>query len=79
MLDPFKARFFDCMRLLYPDGVVSHEQLRDLIRVFSIGWVEALMLNECVAGVEAWAKDYKHTTEEGWFPDDSWKWWLGNN
>jgi hypothetical protein len=79
MLDPFKARFFECMKLIYPDGVSSQEQLRDLIRVFSMGWLEALMLNECKGAVELWVRQYSKTTDVSWWPDDSWKWWLVNN
>lgn len=79
MLSPFKARFFHCMEMIYPDGVSSQEQLRDLIRTFSMGWLEALMLAECKEPVQAWVSEFAYTFDVGWWPDDSWKWWLGNN
>jgi hypothetical protein len=72
-----KEAFKRDMRFLYPAGLGSDEyhQFRDLIRVFSMGWCDALMAHNLTDAVEQWTKEFRPIAEAGWFPDDSWKWW----
>lgn len=37
-----KQAFLQCMKILYPEGVKSREQLRDLVRCFGMGWAESM-------------------------------------
>lgn len=85
-----KAAFLNCMKHLYPQGVTSREQLRDLIHAFSMGWAESfkhvveterppvlreLRMAAVSSAVEAWQANGKEAAAPGWLPDASWQWW----
>lgn len=76
IIDTFQQKYIGCMRDLYPDGldwVKQRRQHRDLIRTFTMGWIEALLLfNARLAG--QYLDALSHTSDLNWWPDDSWKW-----
>lgn len=82
-LDKIKRTFRSSMKHIYPDGDIGSKQLRDLCRVFIMGWVGAVLDpkdNEEGGGMitGVWPTDdpeFKRVTDENWWPDDSWKWW----
>lgn len=71
-----KQAFLSCMDHLYPDGLPSESshQLRDLIRVFSMGWCESLIAQGLDDEVEKWTEEFKPIADLNWWPDDTWKW-----
>ena len=70
-----KQAFLESIRYMYPEGVDDLHQMRDLIRIYSMGWCDALMHHEDKEGVEKWFAECKVISDLNWWPDDSWKWW----
>lgn len=51
--------------------------MRDLVRTFSMGWVEGLRHHGNVSAVREWAEGLgKEIAAAGWEPDESWIWWT---
>lgn len=73
-----KATFIHLIRQQYPDGIPSMEQHRDLIRVFYMGYVSALLRTSSTDVVKRFEEDYAEVREAKFVPDDSWKWWTGD-
>jgi hypothetical protein len=65
------------MKYIYPDGVSSAGQHRDVIRCFLMGWVEAFLARRDRLVVAGMIDEYNKTTNEKWWPDESWVWWPG--
>lgn len=73
-MEEIKNKFKKCMIIMYPKGVNNELQHRDLVRVFIMAWMEALILfnpNEARKTLP----QYAPITAEDWLPDESWKWW----
>lgn len=71
-----KTAFLHDMELMYPDGVPSREQLRDLVRTYAMGWVAALAQAGDEPRVADWFLQFRGMEKEDWWPDDSWMWWI---
>lgn len=75
-MGPMQTAFLKCMRLLFgARGSVGLTQLRDLIRVFCMGWSECAVHRADPDALEEWIEETKPTADPNWWPDDSWKWW----
>lgn len=72
-----KDAFILSMQHIYPGGVDNMHQMRDLVRVYSMGWCDALMARGDKAAVQAWCTEFGPISATGWFPDATWKWWTG--
>ncbi len=71
-----KEAYLHCMSLLFPDGLPNaEEQHRDTIKIFSMGWAEALKKNNDKEGLTEWVVLCQPISKPNWWPDDSWKWW----
>jgi hypothetical protein len=73
--DVMKESFLKSAKLMYPDGVSQAYQHRDLVRVYSIGWCDALVNSGDMERVRQWTEEFKPLADLNWWPDDSWKWW----
>ena len=74
---PMKEAFLRCMKYMYPVAVENDRQVRDLIKVFSMGYIEGL--ERVGADREKMAVlvgEVKAITDFNWWPDNSWRWWL---
>lgn len=73
-----KEAFKQSMSYLYPGaGGVSRDQMRDLVRTFSMGWVEGLRAHNQVEAVREWAEGLGlEVSNVGWWPDETWIWWT---
>lgn len=72
-----KEAFKLSMRFMFPNGLnwqADKYQWRDLIRVFSMGWCDALMHVDNKPAVKQWVDKYKGLADLNWWPDDSWRW-----
>ena len=49
-----------------------------VVYVFLMGWGDALLSNGMAEELRAFHAATKHTAEDGWLPDDGWKWWDEN-
>jgi hypothetical protein len=81
----FKGNFLRSAKVGYPQGARDLVQMRDIIRVYAMGWFDALM--ETTTDVDANSRlpalvrlkeleknmAVLHATD--WWPDRSWKWW----
>ncbi len=71
-----KAAFLKCMRYLYGNSPPSNPaQHRDLIRAFSMGWVEALEFQGNTAAMQQSLDSIKAIVHPTWWPDETWRWW----
>jgi len=70
-----KEQFLEDMRRLWPGGCVSAYQHRDLVRVFAMGWCDALMHAGAADEVLRWGEQFGAIADENWWPDQSWRWW----
>lgn len=81
-----RESFLAAMRACYPGPHGVHpEQLRELVRVFYLGWVRSL---EVVVAGEPYGRAagmltdallrYRDVTHPDWRPGDEWRWWLTN-
>lgn len=75
IMNKLKERFLICMTIMYPNGVSNIIQHRDLVRVFTMSWVEALLHNNQSEAVQELVADYDILANEEWLPDESWQWW----
>ena len=75
MLEEMQSRFKESMRFIYPDGVDSPAQYRDLVRVYFMGWFDVMMVNNLRELGAKYIETYEPIAQPGWWPDDSWKWW----
>lgn len=73
MKDAFKRS----MVWMWPNGTIDMscpEQWRDLVRVFSMGWIEALKSVGHYAEIEQQMIAYNAICDPNWMPDASWDW-----
>jgi hypothetical protein len=74
-LEKMKAKFRECMREIFPEGPPANQhQHRDMIRVFSMGWLESLLTTGQDQIADAWLQDYVPMAHVDWWPDESWRW-----
>lgn len=73
--DLMRSKCLADMKLMWPHGPADREQHRDVIRIYAMGWCDALMAAGNKAAVEAWTREFAHIAEVSWFPDSSWQWW----
>lgn len=72
-----KTAFKDDANTMYQGRSVSFEQLRDLARMYSMGWCSALLAQRDVDPVRHWAaNEGRELASIDWMPDDSWAWWI---
>lgn len=73
------SSFKTCMDHLYPprkDTLPVHkQQLRDLVRCFTMGYMEALMNTIQVPYVKILVPFYEEMTDDNWRPGQEWHWW----
>jgi hypothetical protein len=70
-----KERFLKAMAFMYPDGVPwGGHQHRDLVRIFMMGYGEALMATGQDEEMAQFIFDWKHTADVNWWPDETWRW-----
>ena len=70
-----KEAFLQSMRLIYPQGVDNAYQHRDVVRIYSMGWCDALMAADQKQAVAAWVEEFRPLADLNWWPDASWRWW----
>lgn len=85
-----KDTFKKCMAVLYPGGVHSPEQVRDLVRCYTMAWGECFMsivdhgdksmtkplrALACTRAITSWREDTQGQGSKDWMPDASWQWW----
>jgi len=73
-----KEAFLESIRMIYPDGLdvlTDGYQWRDIVRIYSMGWADALMATGQKEKLEEWLLEAKALTDENWMPDSSWRWW----
>lgn len=70
-----KAAFLKSMKFLYPIGVDTRDQHRDLVRTFVMGWNEALMSRGDETGLKEGMPITESIVSPKWYPDSTWKWW----
>ena len=63
------------MRLMWPNGPASAHQHRDIVRVFAMGWCDALMAVGAKEAVEAFVREFASISDPNWWPGESWVWW----
>lgn len=71
----FRTAFKDAMAHLWPNGVSDRRQVRDVIRIYAMGVVDALMALDKLDAVDACVQWMETIVDEQWMPDDSWNWW----
>lgn len=75
------ASFKTCMNHLYPPVLphlppVGERQLRDLVRCFTMGYLEALMNTNQPLPVKALIPFYESMCDDTWQPTFEWYWWT---
>lgn len=75
MIPPFQAKFLECMRLLYPNGVPDSSQIVDLARTFFMGWIEALLFAGCEKQASQELDEFSFLNDPHWQPNLGWRWW----
>ena len=80
-----KAEFKRCAKIVFPPAKfprgVGAEQHRDMVRMFAMGWTQALVrLIPFSEEARTLAAEYTHTVGQvisnaDWFPDSTWNWW----
>lgn len=72
-----KESFLSEIRYLFPGGLdwkAQARQHRDLILVFSMGWIEAMINRGDDDAIRKAAAECKHMADPNWWPDESWRW-----
>lgn len=78
-----KEQFFHSIRMIYPDGVENKHHMRDIIKIYFMGYIDSLR-EACLSelGSDSLRRDYdlalqlvKPMTDFNWWPDSSWRWW----
>lgn len=74
--------FLKVMHLMYPNVEqllitgMDPDQLRDVVRVFSLGWCEALIISNNGPCIEDWKLRYGcRINSPDWYPGPEWQWW----
>lgn len=75
LIQKMKAKFLECMKYMYPEGITNQHQHRDLIRVFGMGWLECLLATNQDQVASAWLEEWSPYVDLNWWPDESWQWW----
>jgi len=71
-----KKIFLESIRFVWPEGVGDRRQMRVIIRVYSMGWVDALMATKQTEDLADWVENAcSMMNDPAWMPDDSWIWW----
>lgn len=71
-----KAAFLDTAVKMYPQGLAEDpKQHRDVIRVYTMGWRDAVITAKDRGMVLDVASDCKRMADPNWWPDKSWRWW----
>lgn len=70
-----KESFKESIKYLYPAGCEDRLQVRDMARIYSMGWVDQLVVQADPEKVKKWVEEYSYMTAYTWMPDDSWNWW----
>ncbi len=74
-MEDMKLRFREAMKLMWPGGVDDPLMFRDVIRIFSMGWAEAMMKTDNCEEISSYVTNFRAIAQQDWMPDDSWKWW----
>lgn len=64
------------MRILYPEGVSTAQQHRDVILTYAKGWGDALQNSGSLIALEVFKSELQPMLVPGWMPDNSWCWWI---
>lgn len=73
-MNEIKTKFKLCMGFMYPQGVSSKVQKRDLVRTFCMSWLECLLSIGQPEATESILDEYEAMTAPDWYPDESWEW-----
>ena len=71
-----KEQLLHAMKLMYPNGVNSAQQHRDVIRVYVVAWGDALKYSGSLIALEAHKEECLKLSDPNWWPDNSWVWWV---
>ena len=70
-----KQTFLHEIPKLYPlCGIITDQQLRDMIFVFAMGWCEALAQFPGSKEYAASLDEIEPIVKPNWIPDKSWRW-----
>lgn len=78
-----KEQFLRSIRMIYPDGVTDKHHMRDIIKIYFMGYLDSLG-ESCLIALEneQLKRDYaialslvKPMTNLNWWPDSTWRWW----
>lgn len=76
MRETLTKTFRDAMSLIYPGGGVDPHQLTDLVRVFVMGWGEAINFYDINdASCRAFNNALEDTARESFQAGPEWRWW----
>lgn len=71
-----KEKFKECMAYMWPDGIASHQQLRDVIQVFAMAWAKAYD-GQCIPLGRETEAILAQIANPEWWPDHTWDWTMG--
>lgn len=71
-----KEAFLAAAVRMWPAGLADAPRMhRDVVRVYSMGWLDAAIAVDARHVVIDATVDCKQMADPNWWPDPSWKWW----
>lgn len=71
-----KAAFLIAAQSMWPEGLAGQPRMhRDVIRVYSMGWLDAATAAESRHLTIDATVDRRQMADPNWWPDASWIWW----
>lgn len=76
-MNKMRESLFRSIRFIYPQGVDNLEQFRDIIRIYYMGYIDAMMKVGNKSEIEKAYEFGRQMCAKEWLPDSSWQWWDG--
>lgn len=74
--DKVKSACMQSMKIMYPKGIGTAQQHRDVILNYLVGWANGLQVNGHTMELEKFIEEVKFVRDPNWMPDISWVWWT---